>query len=185
MGPSEQAGTLGYTYPHHPSVQALFDQGAPVTPFLRGALSQWQRAHFTVDGVEFNCAEQYMMYRKALLFGDERMAAKILEATKPFDHKRMGQQVQGFDQDTWVEARIDIVLTGNRAKFGQNDGLAKKLLRTEGTLLAEVNPRDEIWGIGLAEADPRVQDPSQWQGINLLGSILMEIRRELIEGAAT
>ena len=182
MSPSEQAGTLEYIYPHHPSVQALFDQGAPVTPFLRGPLSQWQRAHFTIDGVEFNCAEQYMMYRKALLFGDERMAAKILEATKPFDHKRMGQQVQGFDQVAWVEARIDIVLTGNRAKFGQNDGLAKKLTRTEGTLLAEVNPRDEIWGIGLAETDPRVQDPAQWNGMNLLGSILMEVRRELTEG---
>lgn len=172
-------------FQHDPSVQALFDEGAPVTPFLRGPLSQWQRAHFTVNGVEFNCAEQYMMYRKALIFGDERMAAKILEATKPFDHKRMGQQVQGFDQDTWARTRIDVVLTGNHAKFGQNDGLAKKLTRTEGTLLAEVNRRDEIWGIGLDEADPRVQDPAQWQGLNLLGSILMEVRRELIEAAAT
>ena len=171
------------TFQHHPSVQALFDDGAPVTPFLRGALSQWQRAHFTVDGVEFNCAEQYMMYRKANLFGDEHMAGKILAATKPFDHKRMGQQVQGFDHDTWVEARIGIVLTGNRAKFGQNDGLGKKLTRTEGTLLAEVNPRDEIWGIGLDEADPRVQDPTQWCGLNLLGSILMEVRRELVHSS--
>jgi len=171
------------SFPHHPSVQVLFNQGAPVTPFLRGALSQWQRAHFTVDGVQFNCAEQYMMYRKAQLFGDDRMAQKILEATKPFDHKRLGQQVQGFDHDTWVDTRIDIVLTGNRAKFGQNDGLAKKLTRTEGTLLAEVNPRDEIWGIGLGEADPRVQNPAQWNGMNLLGSILMEVRRELFEEA--
>ena len=134
------------TFQHHPTVQELFDRGAPVTPFLRGPLNQWHRAHFSIDGTEFNCAEQYMMYRKAQMFGDARMAAKILEATKPFDHKRMGQQVQNFDQDAWVEARVEIVVTGNRAKFGQNDGLAKKLLRTDGTILAEVNPRDKIWG---------------------------------------
>ncbi|MGI9414686.1 MAG: NADAR family protein [Hyphomicrobiales bacterium] len=172
------------TFQHHPTVQELFDQGAPVTPFLRGPLNQWHRAHFSIDGTEFNCAEQYMMYRKAQMFGDARMAAMILEATKPFDHKRMGQQVQGFDQDAWVEARVEIVLTGNRAKFGQNDGLAKKPLRTDGTILAEVNPRDKIWGIGLAEADSGVQDPAQWRGLNLLGSILMEVRRELADAEA-
>ena len=27
--------------------------------------SQWYPARFTVDGVEYNCAEQYMMYQKA------------------------------------------------------------------------------------------------------------------------
>ena len=27
--------------------------------------SQWHPAKFTVDGVEYNCAEQYMMHQKA------------------------------------------------------------------------------------------------------------------------
>ena len=27
--------------------------------------SQWHKAEFVVDDVEFNCAEQFMMYRKA------------------------------------------------------------------------------------------------------------------------
>lgn len=165
----------------HRDTQDLFDRGAPVTLFLRGPLSQWHRAHFTVDGQDFTCAEQYMMYRKAALFEDELMAAKILDATEPFDHKRMGQQVRGFDDDVWSGAREDIVLDGNRAKFGQNPGLAKRLTSTEGTILAEANPRDQIWGIGLAEDDPRAQDPGQWRGLNLLGTILMEVRRELLD----
>lgn len=122
-----------------------------------------------------------MMYRKATLFGDEAMAAKILEATEPFDHKRMGQQVSGFDDNIWSGAREDIVLNGNRAKFGQNPGLAKRLIGTEGTILAEANPRDQIWGIGLAENDAQAQDPNQWRGLNLLGMILMEVRRVLVD----
>ncbi len=172
-------------FQHHPSVQALFDQRASVLPFLRGPLSQWHQAYFSVDDRSFTCAEQYMMYEKARLFGDEAMAGRILEATMPFDHKRMGQQVQGFDEDLWETHRMDIVLSGNRAKFGQNDGLAKKLTRTDGSILAETNPRDGIWGIGLSENDPRVQDPAQWNGLNLLGSILMEVRRELLEAEAS
>ena len=31
----------------------------------KSPFSQWHKAEFVVDGVEFNCAEQYMMYRKA------------------------------------------------------------------------------------------------------------------------
>jgi predicted NAD-dependent protein-ADP-ribosyltransferase YbiA (DUF1768 family) len=27
--------------------------------------SQWHSAWFTIDGIEYNCAEQYMMYQKA------------------------------------------------------------------------------------------------------------------------
>lgn len=31
----------------------------------KSPFSQWHTAEFVVDDVEFNCAEQYMMYRKA------------------------------------------------------------------------------------------------------------------------
>lgn len=167
------------SFQHHPSVRALFEAGAPVMPFLRGFLSQWHRAEFELDGQPYSCAEQYMMHRKALLFGDPAMADRILAAEKPFEHKRMGQQVKDFDGEVWQASRIGIVLAGNRAKFSQNAGLAKKLARTAGTILAEANPRDSIWGIGLAEDDPAVPHPAQWRGLNLLGSILMEVRREL------
>lgn len=31
----------------------------------KSPFSQWHKADFVVGDVEFNCAEQYMMYRKA------------------------------------------------------------------------------------------------------------------------
>lgn len=34
--------------------------------FRKGSpFSQWHPAEFTVDGVQFSCAEQFMMYQKA------------------------------------------------------------------------------------------------------------------------
>ena len=52
----------------------------------------------------------------------------------------------------------------------------KALLATGGAILAEASPHDRIWGIGLSADDPKAVRPDQWQGQNLLGRILMEIR---------
>lgn len=150
-----------------------------ILPFLKGFLSQWSRSDFALEGAVFTCAEQYMMWRKARLFGDDLIAGKILAAREPHDHKRLGQAVRGFGQAMWDAEKVAIVTAGNRAKFGQNAGLARKLLATGDALLVEANPRDIIWGAGLAEDDPDIFDPSKWRGENLLGVVLMQVRAEM------
>jgi len=91
----------------------------------------------------------------------------------------MGGRVSGFEQETWNAHRIAIVTTGSRAKFSQNAGLRRRLLDTGDAILAEANPKDYIWGIGLAEDDPAALNPANWEGENLLGQILMAVRSEL------
>ena len=150
-----------------------------VYPFLKGFLSQWHPARLIIDGIEYNCAEQYMMHQKAILFGDDKMARKILANDKPHEQKLMGQYVKRFISDVWDLHKNEIVTKGNYAKFSQNAGLRKKLLATGDMILAEANPKDIIWGIGLAEDDPDVQDQEKWRGPNNLGEILMKVRDQL------
>lgn len=145
--------------------------------------SQWYRCSFTEDGRAFNCAEQYMMHGKAVLFEDGEVAAKILEADHPRTHKALGRKVRGFDDKVWRRERERIVRAGNHAKFTQNPELRELLLATRGTVLVEASPYDKIWGIGLAASDPRAQDPSQWKGGNLLGKILTALRDDLAAAA--
>lgn len=147
--------------------------------FLKGPLSQWHPSPFDVDGEAFNCAEQYMMAAKARLFGDTAMAARIMANATPYEQKLMGSRVQGFEESVWLREREAIVYRANFEKFSQNSGLAKKLLRTGDMILAEANPVDSIWGIGLPESDPDALDPQKWRGLNLLGQILMRVRAEL------
>ena len=142
--------------------------------------SQWYRCTFTVGENTFNCAEQYMMHGKALLFADRETAAKILAADHPRQHKALGRKVKPFDDATWKRERAAIVRAGNHAKFTQNAELLGQLLATKGTTLVEASPYDKIWGIGLAATDPRAQDPAQWKGQNLLGKILTELRDQLL-----
>ena len=142
--------------------------------------SQWYRSTFTVGENTFNCAEQFMMHGKAMLFGDTETAAKIMAAEHPRQHKALGRKVKPFDDATWKRERIAIVRAGSHAKFTQNPELLENLLATAGTVLVEASPYDKIWGIGLGANDPRAKDPARWKGQNLLGKILTELREQLI-----
>ncbi len=147
--------------------------------FMKGPFSQFHPSNFTVDGRSYVCAEQYMHAQKARLFGDEAMAERIMRSDSPHEHKLMGGRVSGFDGETWDARKVAIVTAGSLAKFGQNAGLRRRLLDTGDAILAEANPKDFIWGIGLGENDPAARDPANWQGLNLLGQVLMRVRETL------
>ncbi|MEM6661417.1 MAG: NADAR family protein [Pseudomonadota bacterium] len=147
--------------------------------FWSGPFSQWQRARFTMDGVDFNTAEQAMMYGKAKIFGDDNIAEQILATSDARKQKALGRKVKGFDGAKWDRHKEDIVLHANRAKFGQNKGLRRKLFQTGDRLLVEASPLDTIWGIGLDEAKARETPEDLWPGQNLLGKILTQVREEL------
>ena len=149
--------------------------------FYRGPFSQFHASRFSVDGRDYMCAEQYMHAGKARLFGDTAMAERIMKSDSPHEHKLMGGRVSGFEQDRWDAHKVAIVTAGNRGKFGQNAGLRRRLLDTGDAILAEANPKDYIWGIGLAEDGPAALEPAKWQGQNLLGQILMAVRGELAQ----
>jgi ribA/ribD-fused uncharacterized protein len=144
-----------------------------------GCLSQWWPASFSVDGLPYPTAEHFMMAGKARLFGDEAMAARVLEAASPGDAKLLGRAVRGYDEELWAAGRYGIVVEGNMAKFGQNPALLSYLAATGRRVLAEASPADRVWGIGLAADDGRAGQPSQWEGLNLLGFALMEVRDRL------
>ena len=142
-------------------------------------LSQWWECEFEVGGIRYPSAEHYMMAEKARMFGDGETLSLILEAPSPGAAKALGRRVKGFADAEWATGRFDIVVRGNFAKFGKNAELRIYLVNTGGQVLVEASPVDRIWGAGLAADDPRVQNPEQWPGINLLGFALMKVRAML------
>ena len=88
-------------------------------------------------------------------------------------------EVAGLDEQVWQEARFDIVVAANMAKFGEHADLREYLVNTGDRVLVEASPRDRIWGIGLAANDERAAQPDQWRGLNLLGFALMKARAAL------
>jgi ribA/ribD-fused uncharacterized protein len=145
-----------------------------------GAFSQWFRSKFVIDGIEYNCAEQYMMAQKAQLFGDDERLKLIMLSEDPREQKALGKQVKGFDETKWNACAKSVVYRGNHAKFTQNPDLKEVLLGTMGTTLVEASRYDQIWGIGLEETDARAQKRDQWRGTNWLGEVLTQLREDLL-----
>lgn len=151
--------------------------------FWDGPFSQWHPSVFELDGIEYNCAEQYMMAEKARLFEDHETLEEILEAEDPDTQKKLGRLVSNFDKDYWEEDLENgyprcwnIVWRGNMAKFSQNPDLLKELLATGDAMLVEASPYDRIWGVGLKASDPRIKNPENWQGSNWLGEVLTVVK---------
>ena len=143
-------------------------------------LSQWWKCTFEEDGVIFCCAEQYMMYQKALLFKDQDHADKILKAKDPKTIKALGRMVRNFDAGVWDTHKQEIVLQGNILKFSQNPELKQYLISTGNKILVEASPYDSIWGIGMRAGSAGICDPKNWKGQNLLGFLLMEARERIL-----
>ena len=135
--------------------------------------SQWTLSPFTVDFVEYSCAEQFLMASKAHLFGDYTAPSSILASDDPREQNRLGRHV------LWQSECENIVLHGNLAKFSQNEEMHLALIQTGDRRLAKASPQDNLWGIGLSACGPRASSPDSWCGQNLLGQALEHARNIL------
>ncbi|CAL1697510.1 unnamed protein product [Somion occarium] len=152
------------------------------------------------DEILFPTAEHWMMACKALLFGDRDVFTQIIHTThipstsyttdrdssqlpEPTLQKikSLGRAIANFNEPLWFAARTQIVLHGNLHKFRQNSYLRRKLLETGERRLVEASPVDRIWGVGYGEGralSMKGRDGGGW-GLNLLGGVLMDVRRVL------
>jgi ribA/ribD-fused uncharacterized protein len=145
--------------------------------FYGGLYSQWAPSTFREGYTEFNCAEQYMMYHKAMLFGDTSMAKRIMEERNPSVQKVLGRKVANFNYKKWADFKNQIVYWGNYYKFKQNPEFMKTLLEKHtDKIIVEGSPTDRIWGVGLDWDDPLIEDPNNCDGQNLLGKAIMKVR---------
>ena len=167
----------------NPGVTIVYFWGHTPNPekMTAACLSQWYDCGFAVDGVSYHTAEQYMMAAKARLFKDEEVLREIMSADNPAAYKKLGRKIHGFDPARWDAVKYDIVVAGNKAKFGQNPLLKEFLLSTGDAILAEASPYDRIWGIGLDRTQAMKGTVNDWKGENLLGCALMEVREWLKE----
>ena len=147
--------------------------------FWNGHFSNWFPATFIVESMTFNCAEQYMMYMKAKTFNDQETMSKVMATSNPKEQKKLGRGLKNFNPVAWDKVKYSIVYDGCLAKYSQDTDLKKDILDTKDLILVEASPYDKIWGIGMAEDHPDATDPNKWQGENLLGKVLMEVRETL------
>lgn len=151
--------------------------------FWGGVFSNWYPSQFEKTGITYNCAEQFMMHQKALLFKDYESATKIMKEKSPRVQKQYGREVKNFDKVLWESVCYDIVKDGLREKFLQNPELKDYLLKYKDYQIVEASPEDRIWGIGYKDVDA-INNIDDW-GTNFLGKILTELAQEIFKNNST
>lgn len=141
-------------------------------------LSNFHPAPITVDGILYNCTEQYFQHTKCKVYGDDKAASKVMESIDPAEQKKIGDRLQGDKRDTWLETAHEVMLKANMAKFSQHQALGDYLKSTNPKTLAEANPHDKFWGTGVHIG--RRDAFTGWNGHNYMGGTLMHVRQNLM-----
>ena len=147
---------------------------------LYGFLSNWYMSPFDLDGVHYSSMEQYIMYQKCVLFGDQATAKKVLLTDDPSEQQKLGKLCTGYINGVWAGARQAIAMRGLLAKFNQNADLRERLINTKEAYLVECAHSDKIWACGIRLNESERFDATKWTGQNILGFALMAVR-EIIQ----
>ena len=113
------------------------------------------------------------------MFNDLDAYNKIMLESNPKQCKNIGKTVKDFDAAKWDAVKQQIVFHATYEKFSQNYELHRVLILTGNKTLAEASPYDKIWGIGLIASEHNAKISEKWEGQNLLGQSLMEVRHIL------
>ena len=134
-------------------------------------------------GYDFTSSEQLFMYYKAMFFGDDETVKKIIKAKTPKEAKALGRQVKDYNDEAWSEVRELMMKDVVTKKFEQNPELQKFLLDPdfEGKHFVEGNPYDKIWSVGLRFDDEKISNEKNWEGMNLLGKVLDNVRIHFLQ----
>lgn len=143
------------------------------------------------DGHSFNCSEAVFMYQKALLFNDKEYALKIVETDNSTSFKsqddrckavkKLGRKVRGFVQEEWDSKCYGLMYNAVECKAKYDMEFKRVLLSPEYAekTFVEATRLDKIWGIGISIKKAMEVGRAGWNGQNLLGRALTELRDKL------
>lgn len=126
--------------------------------------------------ITFHSINQYLLYTKALVFNDTENMTKIMKDKLGIDN----YEIKNYDAQVWLSHLETVLFHGNLAKFSQNVDLKTVLIKTLNKYIAETNPFETIFGIGLLNTDEDRLDSKMWEGLNLNGKSLMKVREKLL-----
>ncbi len=141
--------------------------------FYTKTMPYWGLSNFSPPGIEIDgsywpTVEHYFQAQKFL---ESEAQERIRRASSPKEARELGQSRAFKLRPGWDDLREAVMLKALRVKFSQPPACAL-LVSTGERLLIESSPFDYFWAAG--------QDGS---GLNRLGNLLMQVRRELSHAA--
>lgn len=147
-------------------------------------------APFTVRGEVYLSMRQYLVAALNRSYGaydkvKAAMAISAHDADGTFDPAKWAKaiaylktvEVSGVAGTMWNRQARAWATEGTLAKFSQNPQLIPVLMSAPFGTLVYAEPDEKVWGVGLAESDPRVHTKSEWRGDNWYSDALQQVRQ--------
>jgi hypothetical protein len=151
--------------------------------FWGSFLSNWIPSDLYIEYCDkiFTNSEQIFMFLKAVYFHDTETAEEIVNNGQiPRTAKDLGRKIKGYNEEEWAKVREHMMYNAIMLKFQSSEELKQKLIDTYPKTLVEGTPMDPVWGVMIKWDDDRILDEKNWKGQNLLGKVLMDVRRDLM-----
>lgn len=140
-------------------------------------LSNSHLTPFTVDRIRYRSVEQFMWASRALHFHDYFAHQAIMEEWCARKYKDI--RIDNYDCNQWRRVSNDLLEKALQAKFAQHGKAKEKLLSTGQAVIVYATKSDRVLGSGLDLDDGRNINENDWQGLNILGTLLMMMRDKL------
>ena len=172
---SERIITKGTLKTYCGETEAIFFNEAEDS---NGFLSNAYPTEFELDKVVYTSVEQCLSNQRCLMADDWSKAFRVMESIDAEEQRSIASKVKLRNENVWVGTRQALCMRALHAKFEQNPGLKRDLLRTGDAVLVKYGAEDPVWGCGLDLEDCEEPDVWEWKGMNLLGFALMELRKQ-------
>ena len=126
----------------------------------------------------FKSSEHAYQYAKLDFLGESDMAAEVLAANTGKQAKLVASRIPYTRLTQWDDHKDSITRDIIRAKANSCFKLKKALLDSVDRVIAE-GTIDSYWGIGMPPHIAATTNPDFYNGRNILGLVLMEVRREV------
>lgn len=136
-----------------------------------------------IEDVKFDCLQRFIVMGKVLLFN--KIKVRRLRQSELSELNSFELGIRNVDFNVWSQINLIWTTIGNYLKF-QNSNLRSVLQRSSGKFLANANPYDKLFGIGISTRNPNIYYPNRWKDsskmskgqepTNKLGESLMMIR---------
>ena len=130
-----------------------------------GCFSNFAHYEFELDGKVWKTSEHYFQSQK---FSGTEYEEEIRLLDSPMKVAQIGRNRELPLRKDWEQAKDDVMRRAVYAKFSQNKEIRDVLISTGQEVLVEKTSNDYYWGCG-----------TDGNGQNMLGKILMEVRKEL------
>ena len=109
-------------------------------------------------------------YFQAQKFQDKAYQEKIRKSKSPMQAAKLGRDRKQKLRRDWESVKVSVMYDALKAKFTQYEELAQLLCSTGDAKLIEHTVNDSYWG-----------DGGNGSGKNMLGQLLMRLRKEMTE----